>query len=70
MKISIPRIILYAMLSSIVFAIGRTFGYLQCKEKYKADYEFQGLQIDSLHQKALSLKITYDSIKKSPCYKK
>ncbi|MDQ8748383.1 hypothetical protein [Elizabethkingia miricola] len=70
MKFNIPKIILYTMLATIVFSLGRTFGYVQCRDKYKKDYEFQSLQIESLHVEIKKLKKTYDSIKNSPCYKK
>lgn len=68
MNANIPKIFLYTMLSLIVFAIGRTFGYIQCQNKYLVDYEYQSLQVDSLSVSTAKLKVTYDSIKKSPCY--
>lgn len=68
MKVNIPLIILCVMLSTIIFALGRTYGYIQCQDKYLVDYENQSLEIDSLSKRADKLKTTYDSIKKSPCY--
>jgi hypothetical protein len=68
MKVDVPKIFLYTMLSLIVFSIGRKFGYIQCQNKYLVDYENQSLEIDSLSKRADKLKTTYDSIKKSPCY--
>lgn len=70
MKKTIIKFSIYTILTIIVFVIGSVSGYLQCRNKYKSDYEFQHLQIDTLNKKALNLKTTYDSIKKSPCYKK
>lgn len=68
--VSFRKILLYSMVSSIVFALGRTYGYIQCRDRYKADYELQETQVDWLKVKANSLSATYDSIKKSPCYNK
>ena len=69
MKVNPIKIFTYFIVISSAFLFGKFFGYKECKEVYGYDYEYMLLQVDTLQLKSKELKITYDSIKKSPCYK-
>lgn len=69
----LSKFFLYSFVAGVIlgmtFLAGRHYGYKQCQNKFLKDYEYQGKQIDTLQDKTKKLKATYDSIKKSPCYK-